>query len=113
MPNGRSGGFLLDVADLKRVIMASPSGEVIAFVSDDQRRFTALTEFELTPLVDQCLYTPVAVEEQDGSVYVIHLGDELTRWVVVGSESPLQAPLRQLHSQWSAQHPERKEWIAF
>jgi hypothetical protein len=67
----------------------------------------------LNPLVDQCLHTRVAVEEQDDSVYVVHLGDEPTRWVVVGSESPLQAPLRQFHSQWNTEHPDRKDWTAF
>lgn len=113
MPNGRSGGYLLDTADLKRVIVAGPQVEVVAHVVNGPTRPKPSNAPELASLVDQCQLSRVAVEEQDGVAYVIHISDEPVLWVVVGPESPLLAHLRQLHSQWKTEHPDWEGWIAF
>ena len=113
MPNGRSGGFVLDTADLRLAIAASPQAEVVADVVSGSTRLKPATASELISLVDQCERPQVAVEEQDGDSYIIHITNEPMLWVVVGAKSSLLAPLRQHHSRWRAQHPDWNGWIAF
>jgi len=113
MPNGRSGGFVLDTADLRLTIEACPQAEVVAHVVSGPTQLKPATAFELVSLVDQCERPQIAVEEQDGDSYIIHITNEPILWVVVGPTSSLLAPLREHHSRWRAQHPDWNGWIAF
>jgi hypothetical protein len=113
MPNGRSGGFLLDTADLKHVILSTSQAEVVAHVVRGPTRPTPSTAAELVPLVDECQHERVAVEEQDGAAYLIHVSNDPILWILVKSDSPMLAALRAHHSQWKTEHPDWKGWIAF
>jgi hypothetical protein len=113
MPNGRSGGFLLETADLKHVILNTSQVEVVAHVASGSTRPRPSTAAELVSLVNECQHERVAVEEQDGAAYIIHVSNDPILWILVGSDSPMLAALRERHSQWKTEHPDWKGWIAF
>jgi hypothetical protein len=117
MPNGRSGGFPIDTADLKRLVsevadttsigmLASPDGS-------SSPRLRPTVGAEVLRLVEECLQERVAVEEQDHSSYIIHLSNEPVVWVLVKPDSPIFAGLKQRHGQWEIEHPKWDGWIAF
>jgi len=116
MPNGRSGGFPIETADLKRLISAASADAPIALVVDDSSgpRTRETDAEEVLRLVEECPFDRVAVEEQDHAFYVIHLRNEPTPiWVVVPSKSPLLPDLKQRHDQWKVENPNWAGWIAF
>jgi hypothetical protein len=113
MPNGRSGGFLLDKAELKRLITTMPQTEVVGDVLTGPTLPKPSSGAELTALMEQCQLDLVAVEEQDRQCYVIHVSNDPIIWIVVGSKSPILAALRECHAQWSTKHPDSKDWMAF
>jgi hypothetical protein len=113
MPNGRSGGFLLDKAELKRLIATTAQTAVVGHVLGGSPRPTQSSGAELTALVEQCQLEHVAIEEQDGEDYIIRLSNDPILWIVVGSESPMLAALHECHSRWKTKHPDWKGWIAF
>lgn len=114
MPNGRSGGFVIEKADLKHLIEALPNVSVVANIVGHSSPLRPADALEIARCVDECPNDRIAVEEQDHKFYIIHLSNEpeLT-WVTVGSETPLFSELRQRHDQWATEHPEWKGWIAF
>jgi hypothetical protein len=86
MPNGRSGGFLIETSDLKRLISAVSADAPIAMVVDESSgpRPRETDAKEVLRLVGECAYERVAVEEQDHASYIIHLRNVPTPiWVVV------------------------------
>jgi len=113
MPNGRSGGLLLETVTLKQLVADSSQMEHIAFAIDGGPPLRPATAADLAPLIDGVKAERVSVEEQDGSSYVIHLSNEPILWIFVKSDSPLQAVLRHHHRHWMMTHPEWNGWIAF
>jgi hypothetical protein len=113
MPNGRSGGFLLETATLKQLIKDSSQVESVAIVVDGGPPLRPATASDLAPLIDGVKAERVGVEQQDGTSYVIHLSNEPILWIFVKSDSPLLVPLRQHHALWQAANPSWHGWIAF
>jgi hypothetical protein len=113
MPNGRSGGFPLQTADLKQLIADSPQVGSIALIVDGAPPFRLATASELAPWVAGVNHDHVAVEEQHGTSYIIHLSNEPIRWICVEPDSPLLVPLHQHHARWKAANPGWNDWIAF
>jgi hypothetical protein len=114
MPNGRSGGFVIEKADLRSVVKALPDATVVAMLSAHSPRPRPANALEIARLVEECPKERIAVEEQDHKFYIIHLQDEPELiWVTVGSESPILLELHQRHERWATEHPGWKGWIAF
>ena len=100
MPNGRSGGFELDTADLKHLITSTLLSEVGALLADGPGRPKPCSSADVAAAVERCQQAHVYIEEQDGAFYVIHLNDDPILWVVIRSGAPLLAPLRERHTEW-------------
>lgn len=114
MPNGRSGGFLIKKADLQSLVRTFTGGLLIAERSEGSPRLRPADAAEIAQVVNVCPHDRIAVEEQDHSAYVIHLGDQPEiLWLLVGPEAPLFSELCQWHQRWSTEHPDWKGWIAF
>jgi hypothetical protein len=114
MPNGRSGGFVVERADLKQLIKALPDATVVGKIRAYSSALRPADALEIARLVDECPNDRIPVEEQDHKFYIIHLSDKGERiWVMVGPETPLFLELRQRHARWATEHPEWKGWIAF
>jgi hypothetical protein len=89
MPNGRSGGSLIQKADLKELINAVPDAAMVGQMFVYSPRIRPVNASEATRFAEQCPDDRVAVEEQDHKAYVIHLADEESKfvWIVIGPES--------------------------
>jgi len=106
MPNGRSGGFLIEKADLKNLLKTFPNDTVVAKVIEGSALRDAVA-LETLRFVDECPYEHIAVEEQGHKAYIIHLRNAPEMiWLVVQSEAPLLLELRQRHQKWAAEHPD-------
>ena len=104
MPNGWSGGFIIETDILKNLLTAVSHAAVIGKLTTGVRPRTA-SAAEISRYVEECPLNRVAVEEQDHTSYVIHISDEPDIiWVSVDSESPLFDQLRQRHARWRAEH---------
>lgn len=116
MPNGRSGGFLIETAALKRLVSTVSDTTAIGQVvgGSPNPRIWRADAAEVARVVEECPHEQVAVEEQDCQAYVIHLRNTPTVvWLVVHSESPLFVELRQQHAQWKIEHPNWTGWTGF
>lgn len=111
MPNGRSGGFLIETADLKQLVQGISAGAVVGQVFTGSKMQDTLAQ-DLVRLIKQCPHDPIAVEEQDHAAYVIHFSNSPTmNWVTVTSTSPIFMELRGRHVQWVAEHPGWNGWM--
>jgi len=116
MPNGRSGGFPMQVSDLKRVLSAAADLAPIASLVDGSRsqELRPVAAHEILRLVEASVADSFPVEEQDHSFYVIHLSDRPSLvWVLVKSGSPMYSELARLHGQWKKDHPDWDGWIGY
>ena len=114
MPNGRSGGFVIEKADLKQIIKAFPDPTIVGKMRAYSSALRPADALEVARLVNECPNDRIAVEEQDHAFYIIHLSNKPEIiWVMVGAETPLFPELRQRHARWTTAHPEWKGWIAF
>jgi hypothetical protein len=75
MPNGRSGGFVIETVDLRELVKAVSDTTVVgqAFVNSLPPRLVSSSE--VSRLVEECRHDRIAVEEQDNAAYVIHLSN--------------------------------------
>ena len=113
MPNGRSGGFVIETADLKRVVQ-SVSGDAVVGQLTTGSKPQAASAVDVARLLQECPRHRIAVEEQDRVFYIIHISNEPdTIWVVVRSDSPIFLELRSRQAQWMAEHPGWNGWVAF
>ena len=115
MPNGRSGGFIIEKTDLKNLVGAFPGATVVATLFE---RFPTpprpVSPIEAARLVDECRNDRIAVEEQDHTSYIVRLSNEPEIiWLVVVPETPIFLELRQRHQRWVTEHPNWNGWIAF
>ena len=114
MPNGRSGGFIIEKADLTELLKAIPGANLVGKIVVHSSGFRPVNAVETARFVDECPYDRVAVEEQDHKAYVIHLSNEPEIiWLVVGSETPIFLELRDRHQTWAREHPGWNGWSAF
>jgi hypothetical protein len=97
MPNGHTGGFEIDTAELKRLIMSTPEADASLFTGGSP--VTPVTATEVGGLLAQCQQDRVYVEEQDHTHYIIHISDEPVVWIMVGPNSALHPPLLARHTQ--------------
>ncbi len=114
MPNGRSGGFMIETAYLKELVKAVSDTAVVGHMVVLPLPIRAANAAEVTGFVEECAHERVAVEEQDHKSYIIHLSNEpKLKWLVVGPESPIFLEIQQRHAQWMTEHPDWKGWMAF
>jgi len=97
MPNGHTGGFEIDTAELKRLIMSTPEADASLFTG--RSPFTPVTVTEVDGLLAQCQQDRVYVEEQDHTHYVIHISDDPVVWIMVRPNSALRPLLLARHTQ--------------
>ena len=113
MPNGRSGGFIIEAADLQQLVQAvvgnAVVGQLITILKNQPVRATEAAQvIEASPL------SRFAVEEQHYSSYIIHISYEPEIvWITLDSESPMFVELRRLHAEWMGERPGWNGWIAF
>jgi hypothetical protein len=113
MPNGRSGGFIIETAELKQLVQAVSDDAVVGKLTAGSQPQTARA-VEIAQSLEECRQDRVAVEEQDGMLYVIHISNEPSIiWLFVTSESPIFVELRRRHARWMAEHPGWNGWIEF
>jgi hypothetical protein len=101
MPNGRSGGFIIDEVDLRQLLAAAPIDTPVGLLADEEsstrKRVDAL---ELLDLLGQHARKRYTVEEQDHAFYVIHLREIPTFvYLSVTKDSPISSGLAQRHAQ--------------
>jgi hypothetical protein len=113
MPNGRSGGFVLERADLKQLVQAVSQDAVVGKIAI-RFELQPASAAEIARCIDECSEDRVAVEEQDHAFYIVHIGKQpVGTWLSVTSESAIFAELRRHHTQWMSEHPGWDGWIAF
>jgi hypothetical protein len=120
MPNGRSGGFVIETADLEQLVQAvSSNGAIGKLLTSDlhQRQELGLQPVqaeEIARLIEECPHRRFDVEEQDHAYYIVHISNEPNRvWVVISSQSPMFLELRDRHEQWMTDHPGWNGWMGF
>ena len=116
MPNGRSGGFILETAQLRRVIEGMADNAVVGTLVDTSSTpaVQPASAAEIARVMQDNPSERVAVEEQDRIFYIIHLRNEPSPiWLGIGASSPIFAQLQQRHNQWKREHPDWAGWIGF
>jgi hypothetical protein len=104
MPNGWSGHFVIDTADLKQLVQAIPPDAVVGKLTVASGLQPARA-IEIAQCLNDCRRNRLTVEEQDHAFYVIHIRDEPIIWVAVFSDSPMFVELQRRHAQWRSEHP--------
>jgi hypothetical protein len=113
MPNGRSGGFIIEKADLKRLIKTISDAN-FATIARHPFPPRPVDASEIVQLLEESPKDRFAVEEQDHAWYTIHISNEPEIiWVTIAPDSPVFPEIRQRHEQWNTEHPGWKGWIAF
>jgi hypothetical protein len=95
MPNGRSGGFRIPVAQIRKLLQGLPGESRVG-----NRGAKSVTVAELAQRVDRHREEDLPVEEQDHKWYIVHFGAEPKGWIVIGEDSPLYVGLRSRHAEW-------------
>ena len=115
MPNGRSGGFVIETADLKQLVQAVSGDTVVGKLFTNGPNSPAACAAEIVQLIEDCPHERFPVEEQDRAYYIIHFSNDRNniRWVVINSTSPLFTELRNRHTRWMAEHPSWLGWVEF
>ena len=114
MPNGRSGCLFLNKAEFAGWLSGFVANEIIGLCLPSPK-VGRLREVSVETVVGMLATYPgdrIAVEEQDGDEYIIHLDyplgvepSDFERWILVRPKSPLFQELRRQHNQqgrWGA-----------
>ena len=112
MPNGRSGGFVIEKTALAGLFkaMLESTGVTVAFGGSRPRPIDAL---EIVTLIERCPNDRLAVEEQDHTWRIIHVSNEPVIWITVLPQSQIFPEIRERHKDWTAANPGWNGWIAF
>ena len=102
MPNGHTGGFEIDTAELKRLITGTPQEDVAASLFTGPSPVASVTATELGRLLEQRQQDRVYIEQHDYTHYIVHLSDDPVTWIMVRPESVLRPSLLARHTQWVA-----------
>jgi hypothetical protein len=113
MPNGRTGGFLMNVADWKELTKVIPEQTTVGDIVDGGS-IREISVADVIRFIEQGTHDRVAVEEQHHDSYILHISNEPESvWVTVGSESAIFPELQRLHARYKIDHPDWNGWIAF
>lgn len=113
MPNGRSGGFVIEMADLKKLVQAVSGDTLVGQLSRGSKPLQTASATDITRCLEECPDERIEVEEQDLAFYVLHISNEPIFWLAVHSESPIFIELRNRHTRWMAEHPGWNGWIGY
>ncbi|HTV57532.1 MAG TPA: hypothetical protein VMJ93_01535 [Verrucomicrobiae bacterium] len=114
MPNGRSGGFLIEKADLKTTIQGLPAETLTNVGMGLPLRVERKGVPDILRLIEESAHERISVEEQDHSSYIVHLSNEPEIvWLFVPPGTPVFELLREKHNQWHAGHPNWDGWVGF
>lgn len=102
MPNGRSGGFLIERNRLHELLRALPQGTVIG-----KTEAGTVTAGQAATVVARQSDQQIRIEEHDHAWYLIHLSE----WISVDAATELHSRLRECHAQW-LEAPPRLEVVA-
>jgi len=113
MPNGRSGGFMMNATEWKVLAEVVPDQTKIGKIFDGGA-VRSVTVADVIRFIEESSRERLAVEEQDHNSYIVHINNEPEiLWIVVGPESPIFPELQRLHARWMAEHPGWNASIAF
>lgn len=113
MPNGRTGGFMMNAAEWKVLAEVVPEQTTIGKIFDGGA-VRAVTLADVIRFIEASSRERLAVEEQDHNSYIVHINNEPEiLWIVVGLESPIFPEIQRLHARWMAEHPGWNAWRAF
>ncbi|MGA2420379.1 MAG: hypothetical protein ABSG69_09865 [Candidatus Acidiferrum sp.] len=112
MPNGRSGGFMMNATEWKVLAEVVAEQTMIGKICDGGA-IRAVTLADVIRLIETSSRERLTVEEQHHDSYIVHINNEpQILWIVVGPESPIFPELQKLHARWMAEHPGWNGWIA-
>jgi hypothetical protein len=110
MPNGRSGGFRISVAQCRELLEGLPCetriGQVIGFFGPK-----GVTIAKLAQRLDGYKEVDFFVEEQDHKWYIAHLGAGPKGWIVIKEDSPLHEGFRSSHAEWLTRSPVEEQGL--
>jgi hypothetical protein len=91
VPNGRSGGFIIETIALARLVKAMPEalGATVTFGENPRPR--PIHASEMVWLLEKSPNDRLAVEEQDHSWYIVHINNEPE--IIWDNDSPKVAAL--------------------
>jgi hypothetical protein len=113
MPNGRSGGFMMNAVEWKELVRVVPEQTMIGKVFDGGP-VRDVSIADVIGFIEVSSLERFAVEEQHHDSYVVHINNEPEiLWISIGSKSPIFPELQRLHAGWVAEHPSWNGWIAF
>lgn len=106
MPNGHTGGFVISRDELKQVLLTVSDTAIVGqrVVAGRGARLQPVSAAEAIRLVEELAYQAVNVEEQDGTFYIVHIGETYDTLMQVTSTSPIFLGLRQRHTIHAATH---------
>jgi hypothetical protein len=113
MPNGRSGGFIIEKGTLTELLKTISETTVVGQILTGPSRPMNANRAELTRS-SRSARMKSSPSKKDRRAYVIRLRNEPDiLWVLVRSEEPIFTNLRQQHARWITEHPGWNGWIAF
>jgi hypothetical protein len=113
MPNGRSGGFMMNAAEWKELAKVFSEQTMVGKVFDGGA-IRDVSIADVIRFVEAFSRERLAVEEQHHDSYVVHINNEPEiRWISVGSKSAIFPELQKLHARWMTEHPGWNAWIGF
>ncbi|MGO9599457.1 MAG: hypothetical protein ACLP7Q_15825 [Isosphaeraceae bacterium] len=104
MPNGRSGGFRITLAQCRKLLHGLPGESRIGSVVRN-RKATSVTATQLAQLLDRYGEEDFSVEEQDHAWYIAHLGADPKGWILIDEDSLLYEAFRGCHAEWLRRLP--------
>jgi hypothetical protein len=107
MPNGRSGGFRISVAQVRQ-LLGSLAGDAVVGELFGHGGAVMVTASQLAERVDQHEEDDLPVAEQDHSWYIAQLGPDHKNWIVIEENGPLFEGFRQCHDEWRKKQSERR-----
>ena len=113
MPNGRSGGFILEAAELTRLLETFGPHTRVGQLVTEGAPFNEVAVEKLKTLLTSSPATRFAVEEQDHCQYIIHFSNAPILWLAVDKGTTLYELLANADAQFQAEHPEWTGWIGF
>jgi hypothetical protein len=99
MPNGRSGGFVIPLTQFREVLEGLPGDsqagtEFFSRSVFGWRRKRVVTVAEFARRLERYAQEKVGVEEQDHTWYIVHLGPNSKKSIVVDKDSVLYEAFR-------------------
>jgi hypothetical protein len=104
MPNGRSGGFRIPIAQCRKLLQGLPgetrSGSVVR-----NRKAKSVTATQLAQRLDRYEEEDFSVEEQDHKWFIAHFGADSKGWIMIEKDSLLFEEFRRCHAEWLGRSP--------